>query len=216
VTYANVMASVAVFVVLGGGAYAASTTMVPRHSVGTAQIKPRSVTLTRLSKGVRTRLNQHTAESGNGTGVGPGGPAGPQGDPGTPGATGPQGPGGPAGAPGTRMVQTTGSDVADVNGATVASLSVPDNGVTILFGSVTLLNDGPDHVSGGCVLFNGSRQLQAGNGFDLDPGDSGTFSLPGLDEIRDSATPVTMQCGYSGTGPVPGSSISLRLVRLQQ
>ena len=39
-TYANVMASTAVFIALGGGAYAAT---VPRNSVGAAQIKTNAV-----------------------------------------------------------------------------------------------------------------------------------------------------------------------------
>src|SRR4051794_20480745 len=41
-TSANVMASLALFVALGGGAYAAAT--LPRNSVGAAQIKPNAVT----------------------------------------------------------------------------------------------------------------------------------------------------------------------------
>ena len=41
-TYANVMATVALFVALGGGAYAA--TALPSNSVGTKQLKNRAVT----------------------------------------------------------------------------------------------------------------------------------------------------------------------------
>ena len=41
-TYANVMATLAVFLVLGGGAYAA--TKLPKNGVGTKQIKKNSVT----------------------------------------------------------------------------------------------------------------------------------------------------------------------------
>jgi hypothetical protein len=37
-TYANVIATLALFLVLGGAAYAA--TQLPRNSVGTAQLKP--------------------------------------------------------------------------------------------------------------------------------------------------------------------------------
>ena len=40
-TYANVMATVAVFIALGGGAYAATT--LPRNSVGSTQIKKGAV-----------------------------------------------------------------------------------------------------------------------------------------------------------------------------
>jgi hypothetical protein len=44
-TYANVMSTVAVFVALGGGAYALS---VPKNSVGTRQIKRSAVTSTKI------------------------------------------------------------------------------------------------------------------------------------------------------------------------
>jgi hypothetical protein len=40
-TYANVMATIAVFIALGGGVYAASK--LPKNSVGSEQIKPRAV-----------------------------------------------------------------------------------------------------------------------------------------------------------------------------
>src|SRR3954447_12385406 len=48
-TYANVMATFAVFVVLGGGAYAA--TKLPKNSVGAAQIKKNAVTGAKVKNG---------------------------------------------------------------------------------------------------------------------------------------------------------------------
>ena len=97
-SYANVMSTVAVFMVLGGGAYAATT--LPAGSVGKQQLRSGAVTRAklaarsvttrklavgavtrrRLSRGVRNRLG------------GAAGPAGP------PGATGPAGPAGPGAA----------------------------------------------------------------------------------------------------------------------
>lgn len=47
-SYANVMATIAVFVALGGGAYAA--TALPRNSVGTKQIKRSAVTKSKLAR----------------------------------------------------------------------------------------------------------------------------------------------------------------------
>jgi len=44
-TYANAMSTIAVFVALGGGAYAVS---VPRNSVGTAQLKANAVTAAKV------------------------------------------------------------------------------------------------------------------------------------------------------------------------
>ena len=46
-SYANVMATLAVFLVLGGGAYAAAT--LPAHSVGKQQLRKRAVTRPKLA-----------------------------------------------------------------------------------------------------------------------------------------------------------------------
>ncbi|HEX8084560.1 MAG TPA: hypothetical protein VF529_09740 [Solirubrobacteraceae bacterium] len=79
-TYANVMATIAVFVALGGSSYAALS--LPRNSVGSAQIKTnavrsidvrnRSLGLTDLSRRARAALRGQQ---------GPAGPAGPAGQP---------------------------------------------------------------------------------------------------------------------------------------
>ena len=52
-TYANVMATIAVFMVLGGGAYAAQT--LPRNSVGRAQIRDAAVDTSELARRSVTR-----------------------------------------------------------------------------------------------------------------------------------------------------------------
>jgi len=90
-SYANMMATTAVFIALGGTSYAALT--LPRNSVGSTQIRskavgsselrsravtsskirPRSVTASKLSTGVRTALRGPQGP------VGPQGPAGPSG-----------------------------------------------------------------------------------------------------------------------------------------
>jgi len=74
-TYANVMATIAVFLVLGGSAYAA--TQLPKNSVGAKQLKNGSITPPKLSGAAKKAL---------------------QGAKGATGATGPQGPAGAAGA----------------------------------------------------------------------------------------------------------------------
>jgi hypothetical protein len=51
-SYANVMATVAVFITLGGGAYAA--TQLPNNSVGTKQLKNGAVTTTKIKNGAVT------------------------------------------------------------------------------------------------------------------------------------------------------------------
>lgn len=92
-TYANAMATVAMFIALGGGAYAATT--LPRNSVdtaqlrrdavirskladrsvGTAQLVRNSVRANRLSKGVREQIDRASKPGAQG----PTGPAGPRG-----------------------------------------------------------------------------------------------------------------------------------------
>jgi hypothetical protein len=77
-TYANVMSSIAVFLVVAGGtAFAAS--QLGKESVGTKQLKKEAVTLAKIKKAAKKSLKGAT------------GPAGPKG------ATGPQGPKGDTG-----------------------------------------------------------------------------------------------------------------------
>jgi hypothetical protein len=65
-TYANVIATVALFLALGGGAYAAFK--LPKNSVGTKQIKNKAVTLGKISGGAQGALRGHNGRNGaNGT-----------------------------------------------------------------------------------------------------------------------------------------------------
>lgn len=72
-TYANVMATIAVFVALGGASYAAIT--IPRNSVGTKQLKNGAVTA--------QKVKTHSLVAGDfAPGELPAGAQGPKGDPG--------------------------------------------------------------------------------------------------------------------------------------
>src|SRR4051812_28835717 len=92
-TYANVMATVAVFVALGGGAYAALK--LPRNSVGPTQIKRNAVS--------SSKVKNHSLLAGDFKAgqlpAGPRGLPGTQGEQGAPGIQGIQGERGPAGPP---------------------------------------------------------------------------------------------------------------------
>ncbi len=78
-TFANVMAGIAVFLALAGGAYAA--TSLPSNSVGTRQIKNGAVTPAKLSKSAKKQLKgQKGARGAQGL-------QGATGAPGAPGAT---------------------------------------------------------------------------------------------------------------------------------
>jgi hypothetical protein len=69
-TYANVISTLCLFLVLGGGAYAA--TRLPKNSVGTKQLKNGAVSPAKLNAAAKKTIT---------------GPAGPAGPPGAPGAT---------------------------------------------------------------------------------------------------------------------------------
>ncbi len=78
-SYANVIATIALFVALGGGAYAA--TQLPKNSVGSAQIRKGAVTPAKLSNSAKS------AFSGPKGSTGARGPEGPRGQQGIPGVT---------------------------------------------------------------------------------------------------------------------------------
>jgi hypothetical protein len=84
----HVVAYLALFVALGGTSYA--ITALPKNSVGTKQLKNRSVTKKKLAKGLKVRGPVGPAGPAGATGAA--GPQGPKGDTGAPGATGPAGP----------------------------------------------------------------------------------------------------------------------------
>jgi hypothetical protein len=75
-SYANVMATIAVFIALGGASYAA--TQLPKDSVGTGQIKKEAVTPSKLSAATIAALSASAGHGGKGDGAGsgPSGPAG--------------------------------------------------------------------------------------------------------------------------------------------
>jgi hypothetical protein len=102
-SYANVMATIAVFLALGGGAYAAAT--LPRHSVGGDQLKPGAVGSAQVRD--HSLLSQDfkrgqlpSGARGDAGPAGRTGPAGPQGQKGDQGSKGDPGPIGTTGLQG--------------------------------------------------------------------------------------------------------------------
>jgi hypothetical protein len=88
-TYANVMATAAVFLALGGVSYAAVA--IPKNSVGNQQLKANAVTTKKVKNGTLLAADFRRRQL----------PRGATGTRGAAGATGPQGPQGPQGQPGT-------------------------------------------------------------------------------------------------------------------
>ncbi len=95
-TYANVMATLALFVALGGGAIAA--TQLRKNSVGTRQLKNGAVTEAKLAAAARAALWGASGPSGeSGSKAGPAGVGGAPGERGPAGIEGPPGHEGPSG-----------------------------------------------------------------------------------------------------------------------
>jgi hypothetical protein len=103
-SYANVMATIAVFVALGGTGYAA--VKLPKNSVGTAQIKTSGVASSEVKNGALKAIDFKAGELPTGA-TGPQGPQGPQGLKGDKGEPGTNGTNGTNGAPGTVGAATT-------------------------------------------------------------------------------------------------------------
>lgn len=116
-TYANVMSSIAVFlVVAGGSAFAAS--QLGKESVGTKQLKKEAVSLAKIKAGAKTALHGATGPKGATGPQGPTGPKGNKGDKGEKGERGLQGPQGPQGIPGV-------AELERVRGETGTSTTTP-------------------------------------------------------------------------------------------
>lgn len=188
-SYANVMATLAVFLGLGGGAYAAVS--LPARSVDTQHIKRqavtrskladravdthqlarRAVTLKRLSRGVRARLNRV-------------GRPGPQGPPGPTGAAGPSARRINFRADATASPSPT--TVLDVEGFEIAAACVLDGGNVRLDLTLTSSED---------AIAQDMFSVDQGT----DPGDPNTQSFASTGNIQ---IPLVAGVGFA-TGPPP-------------
>jgi hypothetical protein len=122
-TYANVMATIAVFLVLAGGT-AFAATQLGKESVGTNQLKKEAVTPAKLSKASKAALTGTQGTTGATGAAGPQGPkgdTGPMGEPGVQGKPGEEGKPGLDGEPGSARAWATISEAGTVvRGAGVA------------------------------------------------------------------------------------------------
>jgi hypothetical protein len=131
-TYANVVATIAVFIALGGSSYAALK--LPRNSVGSEQLKPNSITSAKVKGGsLGTTDLKASARS---LLRGRRGPQGVQGPQGTTGKTGARGRTGPRGAAGSARAYAT--VVADNGQLPIFTANVPN----LAFGSVARTSTG--------------------------------------------------------------------------
>jgi len=168
-TFANVVACLALFVALGGASYAAFK--LPKNSVGRKQIKKAAVTPAKLSKAAKLTLAGPTGPTGP---KGATGARGPKGEPGPKGDTGSQGKEGPIGkqGPGTITLEdiASGSDrvvgsfagfnVEDICAGGEAGISVESTGGKLeYFGTVSRTSAMPVEAIAGEGSFAGLGEV---------------------------------------------------------
>lgn len=156
-SYANVAATLALFLTLGGAAYAAS--QLARNSVGTAQIRSGAVTAGKIAPKTRRQLRGSR---------GPAGPQGPQGKTGKTGAKGATGATGPAGTGPALEVFGTLKPIA-AGGSTVLAQNL-GAGAYVVSADVTLESTASTTVT--CTLSGGGEAI----GF-VEPNQPTTLSL---------------------------------------
>jgi hypothetical protein len=131
-TYANVVATIAVFIALGGSSYAALK--LPKNSVGSEQLKRNSITSAKVKGGSLSTTDLKA--SARSLLRGRRGPQGVQGPQGTTGKTGARGRTGPRGAAGSARAYAT--VVADNGQLPIFTANVPN----LAFGSVARTSTG--------------------------------------------------------------------------
>lgn len=188
-TYANVAATLALFLGLGGAAYAA--TQLPRNSVGTAQLKPQAVTAGKIAKKTRRQLQGARGPAGAQGPQGKTGKQGPKGATGARGAQGPRGDRGEKGEPGTGPAfEVFGADKAITS--TVAPV-VAENlaaGAYVVSANVVVEATATSTVT--CTLTEGGEAVAS-----LAAGETTTLSLSVVRGLG-SAGSATLNCSATG------------------
>jgi hypothetical protein len=158
-TYANVVSTLCLVLLVGGGTAYAASGALHKNSVGSKQIKKGAVTPAKLSSAAKSTLQ------------GPAGPAGPKGDVGASGAAGPKGPEGPKGDTGEagpqglpgEAGQRGAAGATNVTVRTVADHIGPNNGggtsVYCNTGEVATGGGASGEYSGSTIFLSDSRPL---------------------------------------------------------
>jgi hypothetical protein len=160
-TYANVISTLCLFLLLAGGSAFAAAEMLPKESVGTKQLKNGAVTGKKVKKGSLTATDFAPGQL-------PAGPRGPQGATGVKGATGAAGTAGaqgPPGTPGTGTVPSGGGGELAIEH--VDASTPPSVGETKELGAVCPSGK----VLGGGYVLNGGGTLRATRSYAITEGE---------------------------------------------
>lgn len=186
-TYSNVLSTLCLFLLLGGGA-AYAAIHLPKNSVGPAQIKKGAVTAAKLSAGARAALTGPQ---------GPVGPQGPKGDPGERGEKGDQGARGPSDAI-TKFAQ--GVFAWSTTLTPIETLNL-DAGSWAVTATGTAVNFEPSAQGANCrVLVGGTTVAASGELF------LAAFPQPGAKQALSLTGAATVSAGASAEFQCEGSS----------
>jgi hypothetical protein len=190
--YANVVSTLCLVLLLGGGTAYAASQLVPKQSVGAAQIKKGAVTPGKLSSAAKDAMTGAT------------GPEGPKGDSGAKGDTGPQGAPGIKGDPGVKGDQgeTGPSDVYSARLTLkaitpgfgyqpVVSVALPAGNYLVSATQTAESEGGQSTVE--CAIFSGSTSVETFYAR-VPTGLSGTVTGQATIALS-AATTVSEQCG---------------------
>lgn len=200
-TYSNVVASLALFIALGGGAYAAAT--LPKNSVGPAQIKKNAVSSTKVKDGSLLKKDFKAGQLPAGA-TGATGPKGDKGDPGTNGTNGTNGSNGARG-PSDGYVSENGVSGPLNSGGPEDSIALPAGNYIVTAGAdmENGTTGGPGTVTctltpaGGLAVDQTSIELPGDPGTAASP-DSAVFNLAGPVTLAGPGS-VEVNCAAGGT-----------------
>lgn len=181
-TYANVVSTTCLFILLGGGAYAAVRVTVPKDSIGPAQIKPGAVRSRQVKDGSLLARDFKAGQLPAGP-RGRRGPRGLQGPTGPQGLTGPTGPVGPSEAVDATAATGPGDIALSPDFTTVLSLALP-TGSYVLEGTVVASNQ--SSTTGSyvrCILVSDTNELADSYPIFLPPGGMAAIPLQGLRDV---------------------------------
>jgi hypothetical protein len=187
-TYANVVSTTCLFVVLGGGAYAAARVTVPKHSVGAAQIKQGAVRSRQVKDGSLLAKDFKAGQL----------PAGKKGPRGTQGPQGPQGPRGPSG-PSEAFHVTASTGPADIAGSPaytrVLQLVLPPGSYVLSARVVATNTSTTTGTYVRCALFSDRDGVGADNyPVFVPPGGMQAIPLQGVRVVTGSSSTQYLEC----------------------
>lgn len=202
-TYANVVATIALFIALGGASYAA--VQIPRNSVGREQLRDGAVTKKKINPYTWAAMQGQVGPAGSPGQIGPDGPIGLTGDQGPTGATGETGSTGATGDDGVSRVVAFHDPYIQIPSEnplnTIASIEVPAGSWMLsAVGSLGVPVGGPN-AGGSQCQFQGGLIFDNLFAFDYDgPLSNVPLVMQHVVQLSAETTTINLQCDADGFG----------------